>query len=376
MDTREIQYFRQLDGFRFLSIMAVMFSHFGESFSLFNRLPLGFGVLFFFVLSSFLITRILLASKASNELIGVNNLFSLRQFYIRRFLRIFPVYYLLIIFMYVINWHPCREIIGYLLTYTTNIKIANGFNAANFNHLWSLAVEEQFYIFFPFLIFFVNTKYILNLLFVFTFIGLFARASLYLYNSQYIPFSNFNTISCLDSLGVGSILAYLSIYRQDYLKRIISNRYLFTSAVLLFLLSMIAGFSIYSAEARYNFISLVLMRFFFNVMAFWILGWAVTFSYSGILKSILENKAVVYLGRISYGMYLYHLFVPQLANILFHHFRINFLTEDTMLAASIRIILYIIVTIGIASASWFLIEKPINSIKKYFSYNKRLSLLA
>ena len=145
-------YIKQLDGFRFVAITSVVISHFISA-EIVNRFPLGYGVMFFFVLSSFLITRILLLTKRLNEIDSNWRFFSLRQFYIRRFLRIFPVYYLLILFMFVINWAPVREIILYLLTYTTNFKIGSGFDAGYFDHLWSLAVEEQFYIFFPFIVF-------------------------------------------------------------------------------------------------------------------------------------------------------------------------------------------------------------------------------
>lgn len=365
-----------MDGFRFISITAVMLSHFAEK-SFLDRLPLGFGVLFFFVLSSFLITRILLTAKNNNEITGTGNLFSLRQFYIRRFLRIFPIYYLLIIFMYIINWHPCREIVGYLLTYTTNLKIASGTDAGSFNHLWSLAVEEQFYIFFPFLIFFINIRHILNMLFVFTAVGLVGRALLYLHNPSYIPYSNFNTISCLDSLGIGGLLAYLSVYKEDLLKRIIANRWLFAGAAAAFLLTMVFSYSLRSGVERYSFYCLVLMRFLFNVMSFWILGVAVTFGYRGLMRSFLENKFVVYVGRISYGMYLYHLFVPIIMKIVLGHFRMTtLLNSEVGWAILLRTVIYVGVTIIIASVSWYLIEKPLNNIKKYFSYNKKPALVA
>lgn len=374
-NAKEIQYFRQLDGFRFLCISAVMISHFGESVTT-NRFPLGYGVMFFFVLSSFLITRILLTSKDFNESKGMGNKYSLRQFYVRRFLRIFPIYYLLIIFMYAINWVPCRQIIVSLLTFTTNFKIGSGFNAGDFNHLWSLAVEEQFYIFFPFLIYFIKFKNIYFLLLSFIFIGLAGRAALFFYNAQYLPFSNFHTISCLDSLGIGGLLAYMSIYKADALKVILTNKISFPTSILTFLAFMIFSFSIFTGSEKYNFTSMVFMRFFFNVMSFWILGWAVIFGYKGLIKTVLENKVVVYLGRISYGLYLYHLFVPRFVTIVLHHFRLDNLFGNDIISFIYKIIIYTSVTIVIASGSWFIIEKPINGLKKYFNYNRELKLAA
>jgi len=365
----EIQYFRQLDGFRFFSIVAVMITHFVST-RFTDGLPFGFGVLFFFVLSSFLITRILLTAKGSNEERGTNNLFSLKQFYIRRFLRIFPIYYLLITVLYVINWNPCREIIVSLLTYTTNLKIASGFDAANFNHLWSLAVEEQFYIFFPFIVFFINTKYLLRVFIAITCIGLLGRTLLYLHNSTYIPYSNFNTISCLDSLGLGSILAYLSIYKIEMLTRIMRRKAFLIGSAVLFLVVTLVTYSPYEGDARYNFGSMVWMRFCFNIVSFFLLGYSVAVSYRGLFGKILENKIVVYLGRISYGMYLYHLFVPHFLRIVLHHFG----KEIPGGWDNVMGIVYMLATVAIASVSWFVIEKPINELKKYFNYNKKAQL--
>lgn len=117
------------------------------------------GVSFFFVLSGFLITRILIESKSGN------NFFS--NFYIRRSLRIFPLYYLyiLVIFIYCTylgiqdtqNWL-------YYIFYVQNYTMAwNGFMyvpGQEFGHTWSLAVEEQFYLLWPLVVFFCNRKWI------------------------------------------------------------------------------------------------------------------------------------------------------------------------------------------------------------------------
>jgi peptidoglycan/LPS O-acetylase OafA/YrhL len=349
-----------------------MISHFAPVDAV-NRLPLGYGVLFFFVLSSFLITRILLTSKQYNESASLDHAFSLRQFYLRRFLRIFPVYYILILVLYVINWVPCRQIIEYLLAYTINFKLASGYDAASFNHLWSLAVEEQFYILFPFFVFFVNTRFLPAILTSFVFIGMFGRAALYLYDSSNIAFSNFHTISCLDSLGVGGLLGFFSVYKPDWLRRLIANKIIFASTALLFVLTMIFSFTTLPQNERYNFVSIVIMRLSFNVMSFWILGWAVMINYTGIIKKFLENAVIVYLGKISYGLYLYHLFIPQFITIVFNKFHIKFISPGEQ-GSIVATVIYYITTIVIASGSWFLLENPINSFKKYFSYNKKPKL--
>ncbi len=364
MNKTELKYFNQLDGFRFFSIISVMICHFINT-GFITRLPLGYGVMFFFVLSSFLITRILLNAKIKNIDNKKSNSHTLKQFYIRRSLRIFPVYYILLFFLFLINYYPCREIFTWLITYSVNLFIGYSGDisiAGSYSHLWSLAIEEQFYILFPIFIFAIRQKYILSFLVGLVFIGLFGRMFLYFSNPLNIGLWNFHTISALDSLGIGGILGYLSLYKESFLKKIIGNKMLFLSSVFAFLIVMIFSYSIYDNDLKYNFYSGVLMRFLFNIMSFWILGWSITFSYKGIIKYILENKIVIYLGKISYGLYLYHYFVLNIGNLILRKLELSFNME-------FKALLFGMISILIASLSWFLIEKPINKLKNNFIYN-------
>lgn len=362
-DSSELQYFRQLDGFRFFAILSVMLAHFIST-GFISRLPLGFGVLFFFVLSSFLITRILLTAKDSNERNSKTNLHSFKQFYLRRSLRIFPIYYLLLIFFYIINLYPCRDIFPWLLSYTVNLFISYGSDisvAGTYTHLWSLAIEEQFYLIFPFFIFAINSKYIFKFLLCLTILGLFGRTILYFSDPSNIALWNFHSVSALDSLGIGGILGYLSLYKISFLKKLIGSKIGFGISASAFLIVMIFSYSIYNSDLKYNFYSGVLMRFLFNVLSFWILGWSVVFEYKGILKLILENKWVLYFGKISYGLYLYHLFVQHIGNIIFDKYNMLFSVE-------LRALIFVTLSIIIASLSWWLIENPINKLKNNFAY--------
>ncbi len=363
-DSPELQYFSQLDGLRFFSILSVMIGHF-ISMGFISRIPLGYGVLFFFVLSSFLITRILLTAKENNERKSKTNLHSLKQFYVRRVLRIFPVYYLILVFLFVINLNPCRAIFPWLLTYTINLFISYNSNisiAGAFTHLWSLAIEEQFYLLFPIFIFSIKRKYILKFLIGLTVLGLLGRMILYISNPSNITLWNFHSVSALDSLGIGGILGYLSLYKISFLKKLIGNKILFGISAFVFLIVMIFSYSVYDNNLKYNFYSGVLMRFLFNVLSFWILGWSVVFEYKGILKLILENKYVLYFGKISYGLYLYHFFVQHIGNLICNKYGLSFSIE-------FKALVFILLSILIASLSWYLIENPINKLKNRFTYN-------
>ena len=136
----------QLDGLRGLAILGVLVNHFAQ---FQGALQCGWaGVSLFFVLSGFLITRILLHQK---KLIVENkNTFwqSISIFYIRRALRIFPLYYLIVLLMIFFNAQNAQNLSPYLLSYTFNFIVS----ASNFtgpNWLWSLSVEEQFYLAWP-----------------------------------------------------------------------------------------------------------------------------------------------------------------------------------------------------------------------------------
>jgi peptidoglycan/LPS O-acetylase OafA/YrhL len=94
-------------------------------------------------------------------------------------------------------------------------------------------------------------------------------------------------------------------------------------------------------------------RTFFCLFCAWLIGIAATNGFHGIAGAILNNRLVVYLGKISYGLYAYHYFMPYISE----HIHLPFTR-----------ISYVIITAGLASASWFLLEKPISNLKKYFEY--------
>jgi peptidoglycan/LPS O-acetylase OafA/YrhL len=137
---------------------------------------------------------------------------------------------------------------------------------------------------------------------------------------------------------------------------------LFGISASVFLIVMIFSYSVYDNNLKYNFYSGVLMRFLFNVLSFWVLGWSVVFSYKGIMKQILEHKMVLYFGKISYGLYLYHFFVLYIGNLLLDKYNI-------LSSVELRALIFILLSMLIASLSWYLIENPINKLKNRFTYN-------
>lgn len=146
-----LSHMKQLDGLRAIAVLSVLYYHFYS-----NALPFGImGVRLFFVLSGFLITGILLQCRRLAETGGQSSLFTLRRFYIRRFLRIFPLFYLVLLVSAVINLQGFRDGLWWHAAYLSNVYFAAGGNAGATIHFWSLSVEEQFYLIWPWLILYV-----------------------------------------------------------------------------------------------------------------------------------------------------------------------------------------------------------------------------
>lgn len=340
----------QLDGLRFLAVSLVMFGHWTEAMPALHKFDLyaaSFGVNLFFVLSGFLIAQILILNKKSEES-PVN---ILRTFYVRRFLRIFPLYYAVVFGCLMLRVPFARPYYESLITYTVNYPIALGDNLYYMTHLWSLSVEEQFYIFFPFLILFLPSKYQMK-----TFIALVALALFFRLAVSIAPIDRSKawwicygfTPGCLDCFGLGAIIAYLRVNNREYLQKLLSKKILLWVSLFVYMLLVF-----YEVRFPNNIISMALIRLSCSVCCFFIIGLASESLIAGLPKLILQAKPVIYLGKISYGLYVYHHFMPW----VFLHFRVA--NEQ---------VFYLPVTILVSALSWHLFESPINNLKNKFNY--------
>ena len=154
------QYMPQLDSLRAFAVLAVVVHH--SPLVAFVPIPFGaIGVRLFFVLSGFLITGILLRCRDDRpDGSPGDRWFSLRQFYIRRFLRIFPLYYFVVTCAVILNYGCARSLLPWLLTYTLNVQLAISGEWNEFSHFWSLAVEEHFYLAWPWVVLFVPRRWV------------------------------------------------------------------------------------------------------------------------------------------------------------------------------------------------------------------------
>jgi len=353
-------YFKQLDGLRFVAVLAIMAAHWLkiEAIFIYSIIASNISVDLYFVLSGFLITRILLQHKIKIEAQNSTRSKAIKNFYARRSLRIFPIYYLLIFICIVLNIAPARDIFPYLLTYTTNFLRLQLTDLGPFGHLWTLAIEEQFYLVFPFFILWLPKQHLKKFLYGGIILALISRViAVYVLNKPiavYVfPFC------CADALCIGGLLAFTLVYERN-IQQILQKKYLLWMSLLLFVFCSYRFIAISQTDA----IAMVLFRLSISGFCLWIIGIGISNNYKGMAKLFLEHKIIMYLGKICYGIYLYHFLAPYLASFLFDIFPLK--DPFPRILVLEKAFIYFILTIIMASVSWQLIEQPINNLKKRF----------
>jgi peptidoglycan/LPS O-acetylase OafA/YrhL len=349
----KLNYYKNLDGVRAIAIILVMVFHFFQILNVNENVFLQLlkkisifgqtGVDLFFVLSGFLITRILLSTKENP------NFF--RNFILKRTVRIFPLYYLFLIIFYFFQplisnnqFVPFNQQ-WYSYLYLQNFATTFGWDFVGPSHFWSLSVEEHFYLFWPLLIFFLDNKKIYYL------IGLIVLFSVFL---RYIMLCNefsvfYFTFTRLDSLALGALLSLLEL-KKAFKKSNISK----FVALLIFtsFLSMILWIY-YTGES--NIIIETYKYLLLAIIYFALIGIIISLKEKNIINQILKNKFFSYSGKISYGLYVYH---PLSFLIVF-----KFLNTQNwvLLLISCFLLSYLI-----SSISYHFFEVKFLNLKKYF----------
>ena len=319
-----MQRIRQLDGVRALAILMVFFHH-----ALGAKL-MWMGVDLFFILSGFLITGILLNARQES----LRSYFA--HFYSRRARRILPPYVLTLLiaslffgFAWAQHW--------YLYILLTNLlgplQIPH---PKAFGPLWSLAVEEQFYLAWPFAVYFLSERRLAQLA-----VGLVGLAPVLRAVAHFPDYTGVYNLPFfrMDLLALGALLCLVYRRRQSQIESQGAKfGLLFTVLGLVGLLMLARCGVMTTANTRIGNVWI----FECSLCAcFGIILWALSGRHAGILKS----TPLVYLGRISYSMYLVHVGVLEVASGL-HLARLE--TAAIALAT----------IVGYSSLSWFLMEKP------------------
>jgi peptidoglycan/LPS O-acetylase OafA/YrhL len=358
------KYFSQLDGLRFFALVSVTIGHWiawETDNYLIKVIPWSRGVILFFVLSGYLISDILMSLREKIDTKQITFANALKSFYVRRLLRIFPPYYFLIFFLLYYSYENINEIKFWLFTFSTNILMCFKYSAVgDAEHLWSLAVEEQFYIIWPFVILLIGKNKLLKFISLIIIISLLSRIVSY----SFYPASkdpavlNYFTLNLFLPLALGGILAYSKNY-ATHLYQYFNNYYLLILSILIY----IACFYFFGLIIRSDFYWLVFDEYLFAIACLFIVCRASQNKFKLLPKIILENEVIVFLGKISYGLYLYHMFMGKLFwQIIVPKFTISVHNHFEIWC------FYFALLVFVALASYYLIEKPINNLKKYFSY--------
>lgn len=362
MSNNKSKYLPSIDSLRALAVLAVIIYHVDV-----NYLPGGFlGVDLFFVLSGYLISSLIIKEYRKT---GSLNLYN---FYIRRARRLLPAVYFMItvglVVMVLFNEVLLRKshldaIFGYI--YSSNwwyifhkLDYFDSFGAQSpFKHLWSLAIEEQFYMIFPLLFLLVNRKkkskdgtYKLNKNFLYVVLGLILVsliAHILLFDINNISRIYFGTDTRAFSLLVGVVGAILYPMERLYAK-VTPQQNMLYSVVSLVSIATLITVMIYTSE--YN---TLLYRGGFLLVA--ILGLIVIIS-SGkqhtLMSRLLSFKPVVFIGKISYSLYLWHFPVLVLTTPVSEIGNPNI----------IFVILRVVLTFVLATASYMFVETPIRKL--------------
>lgn len=353
-----MKYIKAFDSIRALAVFFVVFFHWVPRNFIEKYLPYGFNVIdVFFVLSSFLITQILLSARNHGEQQNISRINVFKWFFIRRTLRIFPIYYLYVILLYFFSAEVGNYEMKYLITYTPNLYFfkVQHWNLT-FSHLWTLGVEEQFYIVWPWLILFVNKRWLPYVLGATIITGVVTeycvRNNLF---GQMLPYT------CLDSFGMGAFLAWVFVEKPArYLKKL---HIVLSSGFIIFL----TAFIVQTVQQQWSFL---VARQSISYFGMWLINYIM---YRSSLpeekqsaKFLLENKALIFIGKISYGIYLYHLIIPQLVSPFFE--RVNrYLPGFLRRYNADLVMLEGVATLLLVSwLSWIVIEKNALQLKKYF----------
>ena len=371
-------YFKGLNGLRFFAAILVVVTHVESirkklgffnlsDFSLFQTG--GLAVQFFFVLSGFLITYLLLQEKEKTQKI------SLKNFYLRRVFRIFPLYYLLaIIGLYILPYvilplfkTPFQAefdlTTGSLLYLFFLPNLANSWYTTNHLYpLWSIGVEEQFYIIWAPVMKYLKKYFVSICVFI-----IFAKIlGLYFLQQNYTHewFTKFFTTLQFECMAIGGLGAWWLFFRNE---KNLTTHFLFQKNVQIIVLLLIVSLIFFKINlSQSDSYAGEIWKFIFNPTTYPIVS-SILFLHlilnvSMNEKSLIrtENRILNFLGQISYGLYMYHILVVYMVIKIVGKTLSN---SNPIFFTSILYTLIISILVGVCYLSYRFFEKPFLKLK-------------
>ncbi|HEY2347790.1 MAG TPA: acyltransferase [Puia sp.] len=347
-----MKYIKGLDALRALAVAIVVIGHSRIHLFFTGSGPVArivqvllptdmFGVDVFFVLSGFLISSVLLHADKGN----LPKIILVRNFIVRRTLRIFPVYYLTLLILWIIQYPDIHQYLGWFLTYTSNILCFKTRSWNAFSHSWSLSVEEQFYLIWPWLLLYVNKKYFKYLVAVFILTG---PVSSFISTQISNGFSPILTPNCFDSFGIGALYAWCSM-QPGRMKRFKNGlSYAFPIACFIYF-----SWKLLETTGHIGFGDGIFNRTINSVIAVWMIDYIIK-SKSGFW----EIPILIQIGKISYGIYLFHIPISMIVNSL--HVSNHLYVIYAIKLSALLLISYV---------SYYFFELKVMDLKKKFTYS-------
>jgi peptidoglycan/LPS O-acetylase OafA/YrhL len=376
-----------LDGLRGVAILLVLLHHFAfygdfEPRTTFEKivsmlLAAGWsGVDLFFVLSGFLITRILYRADRGRHYF--------RNFYLRRTLRIFPVYYatlaLFFIVAPVVSWSigalpavldgPYRTLLsdqGWYWSYLVNIQIAlHGWPEINvLAHFWSLAVEEQFYLVWPLVVFCLYRSTLIRLCAILIVLSLAFRVHLAWTGD--ILAAYVLAPARLDALAIGALLALVACGPGGLAPwRRVATAVAGASAAALFVVAVLRR-GLWTEDPLTITLGLTLLASLFGSA----LVLAVTSPAGSWLARTLTGRPLVAIGRYSYGIYVFHHFIALGMAQLFTVGDLPLVAGSRLPALAIYLLIGGGLSLAVAALSWHAFELRFLRLKERFGYARQ-----
>lgn len=365
-----------LDGVRGVAIIMVMIYHFtipfqnspdkSEAGNIIGTIfQFGWiGVDLFFVLSGFLITSILIQTRESPKYF--------KNFFIRRILRIFPLYFGFLILLLIIlpnlseglaeSSKVMRQESFWFWTYLVNLRVAylGGFGSFQGGYMWSLALEEQFYLLWPLVVYLVRKKLVVLCMAI---IILAAVSRIFLLENGMSPTSLYVfTLTHLDSILMGSILG--ALYSSN---KIGSSEIYFK---VLFLLGVSGFIFVLLSDNKFVYYSdyvsktgLLSVAFIF---AYFVLI-SITRSQDDFIFLILSNRFLRYTGKISYGLYLFHQPIGVFVERKIYNLGGWGFVESDFVPMALIVSMSASLSYIVASISYSFYEVKFLKLKKYFT---------
>ena len=365
-----------LDGLRGIAILAVLVSHFvhlaptaGDVSALLlgRTARLGWaGVDLFFVLSGFLITGILADAR------GDDGYF--RTFYMRRTVRIFPLYYAFIFAAFALTWWrpdgglAPKDALPWFAMYGTNVLVSwrGSFGAAgDMGHLWSLAVEEQFYMLWPFLVFALSPRTLERTCLALVIAALVLRLGLVATGGS--PIAMFTLLPMrMDALGVGAWIACR--VRRPFAPAVVARAALVAGCSA----AMAFGVLAFRAGSDLRFQHPLGAAFGYSLLAVAsaaLLVLALLAREGSPLYRVLTARGFLAFGKYSYGLYVLHSLAPRLLGYLgVGPERMPMVGGSQVPAAIGYALLATGVAYVLAMLSWRTVEQPMLRLKRRFPY--------